>query len=429
MQNSPAHPGICQPGRIHYGYVVLVLIISAVFVSLGLGRFGYTSVLPAMQDSMKLTNVQTGALQSWNLVGYLSTVVFAGMLASRFGPRVVITVSLLVAGAGMFITGLVPTYGGAQTGRFLAGVGGAGGNVPAMGLVSAWFGIKRRGLAAGTAVAGSSVGLMVTGPLVPWLLEMGGADRGWRLCWYVMGTMAFAVAVLCAFLLRNCAEEMGLKPIGNSADNPPNSSVRQPQSPVRFAEVWRSRVLWHLATIYFAFGFSYIIYATFFVRYLVKEMNFGASRAGTVWFLIGVVSGVSGFFWGAISDRWGRRAGLVSVFALQSCSFLVLGVWHHTPAVWISAALFALTAWSIPALMAALSGDVFGPKLAPSALGLMTIVFGAGQAMGPWLAGRVADATKSFAPAFALAGAIALVWGAGGSMLVRTKTGVHSHQG
>lgn len=423
MQNSAAHRGLGQPGKIHYAYVVLVLIISAVFVSLGLGRFGYTSVLPAMQDSMKLTNVQTGALQSWNLVGYLSTVVFAGMLASRFGPRVVIAVSLLVTGTGMFITGLVPTYGGAQLGRFLAGVGGAGGNVPAMDLVSAWFGIKRRGLAAGTAVAGSSIGLMVTGPLVPWLLETSGAERGWRLCWYVLGTMAFAVAILCVFLLRNRLEEMGLEPVGSS-NNSPSGGVRHTQSAVGFAEVWRSKVLWHLATIYFAFGFSYIIYATFFVRYLVKEMNFGASRAGTVWFLIGVVSGVSGFFWGAISDRWGRRAGLVSVFVLQSCSFFVLGVWHDTPAVWISAALFALTAWSIPALMAALSGDVFGPKAAPSALGLMTIVFGAGQALGPWLAGRVADATESFARAFVVAGAIALVWGAGGSLLVRPKTGV-----
>lgn len=421
MRNLPAHRGLGQPGKIHYAYVVLVLIISTVFVSLGLGRFGYTSVLPAMQDSMKLTNVQTGALQSWNLVGYLSTVVFAGVLASRFGPRVVIAVSLLVTSAGMFITGLVPTYSGAQIGRFLAGVGGAGGNVPAMGLVSAWFGIKRRGLAAGTAVAGSSLGLMVTGPLVPWLLEASGPESGWRLCWYVLGTMAFAVAVLCAFLLRNRPEEMELKPIGNS-NNSPSIGAGQTQSTAGFAEVWRSKVLWHLALIYFAFGFSYIIYATFFVRYLVKEMNFGASRAGTVWFLIGVVSGVSGFFWGAISDRWGRRAGLVSVFALQSCSFLVLGVWHDTPAVWISAALFAITAWSIPALMAALSGDVFGPKLAPSALGLMTIVFGAGQALGPWLAGRVADATKSFAPAFVLAGAIALIWGAGGSLLVRPKT-------
>jgi MFS family permease len=85
--------------------------------------------------------------------------------------------------------------------------------------------------------------------------------------------------------------------------------------------------------------------------------------------------------------------------------------------VYLSAALFALTAWSIPALMAALCGDRFGARLAPAALGLITLVFGLGQALGPWLAGAIADATHSFAPAFLVAGATALLVGGGGSLL------------
>ena len=154
------------------------MVILVVFSALGLARFGYTSILPAMQEALGLSNTQTGVLQSWNLVGYLVTVVVAGALAARFGPRMVIAVSLLVVAAGMGLTGLIPTFGVACLGRFLAGVGGAGSNVPAMALVSAWFGARRRGLAAGAGVAGSSVGLMVTGPLVPAILERGGAD-GW----------------------------------------------------------------------------------------------------------------------------------------------------------------------------------------------------------------------------------------------------------
>jgi MFS family permease len=73
--------------------------------------------------------------------------------------------------------------------------------------------------------------------------------------------------------------------------------------------------------------------------------------------------------------------------------------------------------------MAALAGDVFGPRLAPAALGLMTIVFGTGQALGPYLAGIIADATQSFSPAFVIAGAVALIFGAGGSLLLRSAKG------
>jgi MFS family permease len=89
--------------------------------------------------------------------------------------------------------------------------------------------------------------------------------------------------------------------------------------------------------------------------------------------------------------------------------------------VYLSAGLFAITAWSIPALMAAAAGDVFGGRLAPAALGLMTVIFGLGQALGPYLAGRIADTTHSLAPAFVLAGATALLLGAGGTLLLRLK--------
>lgn len=432
--------------RLHYGIVVLVLIVLAVYGSLGMGRFGYTSILPAMQEGLKLTNTQAGELQSWNMVGYLLTVVIVGILAARYGPRIVISISLLLVGLAIVATGLFPSFDAARVGRFFTGVGSAGANVPAMGLVSAWFGAKRRGLAAGVAVAGSSIGLMVTGPLIPAILAQYGAE-GWRVSWYVLGTMSLAVFLLCLVLLRNRPDEMGLKPVGESAaesakrdaekrahdassrgtlgsDSKRISPRDAASSSLDWGLVYKSRLLWQLAAIYFAFGFSYIIYSTFFVRYLVKEGGFTAGDAGALWSQIGIVSIISGFIWGSVSDRWGRRVGLLCVFALQGVSFLAFGLSRDLVAVYFSSALFALTAWSIPALMAALSGDLFGARLAPAALGLLTIVFGTGQAIGPYCAGAIADATQSFALAFVIAGLLALILGAGGSLVLRTSKSV-----
>jgi MFS family permease len=187
--------------------------------------------------------------------------------------------------------------------------------------------------------------------------------------------------------------------------------------------VYRSRLLWKLAGIYFGFGFSYIIYSTFFVRYLTGEAGFSRAGAGALWSQIGMVSIVSGFLWGSVSDRWGRRAALLWVFGLQGASFLLFGLSREGWGVYGSAALFAFTAWSVPALMAALCGDLFGARLAPAALGLITLVFGLGQALGPYLAGVIADATSSFAPAFLVAGATALVVGGGGSLTLQRGLG------
>ena len=409
--------------RTHYGIIILALIVCSVFGSLGLARFGYTSILPAMQESLHLSNTQTGALQTLNLVGYLLTVVFAGMLAARFGPRIVIAISLLIVGLSMIVTGLVPSVGAACIGRFFAGVGGAGGNVPAMGLVSSWFGARRRGLASGIGVTGSSIGLIVTGPLIPAIMNQYGAE-GWRVSWYVLGALTIAVCALCAVFLRNRPAEKGLKPVGENEAECLQHNEGKNAPALNWKLVWKSRLLWQLAAIYCAFGFSYIIYATFFVRHLVKDGGFTPGGAGTLWMQIGMVSMISGFIWGSVSDRWGRRAALLCVFTLQGISFAVFGLSRYAAAVYISSALFALTAWSIPALMAALAGDVFGARLAPAALGLMTIVFGVGQALGPYFAGAVADATQSFSAAFMTAGIVALVCGAGGTLLLQPSQGV-----
>jgi MFS family permease len=60
--------------------------------------------------------------------------------------------------------------------------------------------------------------------------------------------------------------------------------------------------------------------------------------------------------------------------------------------------------------------------MAPAALGFITLFFGIGQAVGPSVAGAIADRTGSFAPAFLLAGAVALA-GAVGSWVLRPLPG------
>lgn len=418
MKKKPLSEPYRAPG-FHYGIIVLGLIVMSVFGSLGLARFGYTSILPAMQQGLGLSNTQTGTLQTLNLVGYMLTVVFAGMLAARFGPRIVISIALLMVGLSMLLTGLIPEFGAACIGRFFAGIGGAGGNVPAMGLVSAWFGARRRGLASGIGVTGSSIGLIVTGPMIPAILNRYG-DQGWRVSWYVLGGLTLVAGVICALFLCNHPEEKNLRPIGeNRSENRtvPDETSGAPD----WKRVWTSGTLWQLAVIYCAFGFSYIIYSTFFVRHLVIDGGFTVHTAGTLWMQIGLISIASGFVWGSVSDRWGRSLSLLWVFTLQGISFTLFGLSHHPMVIYLSAGLFAVTAWSIPALMAALAGDVFGARLAPAALGLMTIVFGTGQALGPWLAGVVADTTASFSQAFLLAGTVALVFGTGGTLLLRRR--------
>ena len=403
--------------RLHYAFVVLALIMLVILGALGLGRFGYSIILPTMQASLQLTNTQAGELQSWNFGGYLLAVVVAGLLAAHLGPRIVISISALIVAGAMVLTGLAPGFEMACWGRALTGLGAGGVNIPAMGLIPAWFGAKRRGFASGAAVAGSSLGLMISGPLVPFVITQFGADQGWRVSWHIFGAIACVTAIVAIFALRNRPAEMGLHPLGEN-QRERDARIQEHATSSNWKSLCRSPSLWHLALIYFCFGLSHPIYYTFFVRYLVGEGGFTQADAGALWFQVGVGTVVCGFIWGTASDYWGRRTALVTVFTLQGIAILIFGLTRNSAVFYLSACLFSITAWSIPAIMNATCGDRFGARLAPTAFGLITVPFGVGQVIGPVLAGAIADATASFALAFVLAGIVACC-GAVGSLFLR----------
>jgi sugar phosphate permease len=398
---------------------VLAISVLVVFASLGLARFGYGILLPSMQKALELDNTGTGMLETANLVGYLLFSLIGGALASRYGPRLVISLGLLTAGSGMAATGTVKREWTAVLFRGLTGMGSGASNVPAMGLVSAWFGFKLRGLGSGIAVSGSSFAFILLGPLVPRLLEVV-PESGWRLTWYFYAAAALLVTVLAAVLVRDRPEQCGLLPLGNAGDAQGERATGDgtAHKGLRWGLVYRSAPVWNLGLLYTAFGFSYIIYVTFFVRYLTGELGYTRIAAGNLFMVIGWCSLGCGLLWSGLSDRIGRKAALITVYLIQTLSYALFALSGGTGSVLLSAVLFGLTAWSIPAIVAAACGDYVGHRLAPAALGFVTLFFGTGQAFGPVVAGMIADGTGSFRGAFMLAACVACA-GAAGSLFLR----------
>ncbi|MCE5252245.1 MFS transporter [bacterium] len=409
--------------RFHYGWIVLFMGTLVVFGSLGLARFGYTVVLPAMQVGLGMENTQAGVLASANLVGYLALSVIGGALAARFGPRVVITAGLMLAGASMVMTGLAHGFMAAALWRAVTGVGSGASNVPVMGLMASWFAARRRGFATGIAVAGSSLALIVVGPLVPRVLSAY-AENGWRVCWFLFGGITVLLAAGAYILLRNRPSDIGLSPLGASGNDPAPPS--RPGGGLQWGRVYRSASVWHLGFVYVAFGFSYIIYMTFFFKHLIAGGGYTREAAGGLFMTMGWVSVLCGLIWGTVSDVIGRRWALIIVYLIQAAAFSLFALWPEPAGFTLSAVLFGLTAWSIPAIMAATCGDVLGPRLAPAALGFITLFFGIGQAIGPSVAGAMADAAGSFGPAFLLAGSVALMGAIGAFMLRPASTVMES---
>ncbi|MBU0608387.1 MAG: MFS transporter [Armatimonadetes bacterium] len=408
--------------RLHYGWVLLGIVTLAIVSAMGVARQGYSIILPAMQTGLGLNNTQAGMLATANLTAYLVLALVGGALASHFGPRVVITSGLFLVAAGLLATGRAQSFAAAALWRAITGVGTGATNVPAMGLISAWFAPNRRGLGTGIAVTGSSVALILLGPTVPPVLAAY-PGVGWRLCWYGFAAFGLVVAILAALLLRNRPGPMGLRPIGESdvvADD--TATVAPvPSTGPSWRAVYASGAVWHLGFVYIAYGFSYIIYVTFFVKGLIAEGGYSQSAAGQLFMVMGWCALFCGLIWGWVSDAIGRKAALIIVYLIQTIAFGLYALHPHPLGFTVSAVLFGITAWSIPGIIAAASGDLFGPRLAPATLGFVTVFLGVGQAAGPTVAGMIADARHSLLPAMLLASAVALL----GALLAATLHPIH----
>lgn len=385
--------------RFHYGWVVLLTGFLGVMGALGFGRFAYTPILPSMKEALALTYAQMGWIGTGNFVGYLTFSLIGGYLATRLGPRLVISIFLVLVACSLILTGQANSFETALVMRTLTGIGSAGSNVPIMALASAWFASRRRGLATGILVSGSSIALLILGPLIPYILKIF-PQTGWRVSWYLLGTFTLGIALLNYFFLRNRPEEKGLNPIGGT--NTPLLDVK-----FSWKGVYTSPHLWHLAGIFFAFGFSYIIFMQFFSAYLINEAGLGAKKAGNLLMLLGILSIFCGPFWGAVSDFLGRKYALALVFLTQGICYLIFGQVKSEFGYLISTILFGLTAWSVPSIISAAVGDVIGPTLAPAGLGFTILIFGIGQALAPPIAGKIADLYGSFTFAFLLSAFLA----------------------
>ena len=408
--------GTAAPSRFHYAWVIVLLGHLNVLSALGLARFGYTMILPSMKEGLRLTYAETGWLATGNFTGYLLCSFLAGLLATRWPPRRLIPIGLLCLVSGLGVTALATGFGAALAARTFTGLASGAVNIPAMVLPTLWFAPHRRGMAAGIQTGGSGLGLILSGLFIPAIIRQVGPE-GWRYSWVFLAGLAGVVWILTAGFLRNRPADVGLSPYGTSQASPP-----PPAATPRWREVFTSPALWAMGAIYACFGFSYVIYATFFAAYLTREGGLSPAAAGQLWSLVGVLSLGSGLLWGILADRIGKKFGLAIVFGLHATCFATFALARATPAFVTSAMLFGLSAWSIPAIMAAAVGDYTRTSLVPAALGFITIIFGVGQAAGPPTAGWLADWTLSFSGAFLLASAVSLV-GCLSSLLLRPPAG------
>ncbi len=390
---------------LHYGWVIVLVGTLTIFACLGLARFAFGMLLPSMRDALGMSYDEMGFLGTGNFAGYLAAVGMAPFLLRRFSPRQLIASGLLLISLCMFGIAVGDSYLLILLLYTSVGIGSGFANIPIMVLVSYWFRREKRGQAAGLIVVGSGFAIIFSGFIIPVLNESLGQD-GWRVGWALLGGIVLLVAVVAALLIRNDPAEKGLQPVGHTEELEYDPSTSRGQfSPLR--------ILTHLGVLYFIFGATYVIYGTFIVTTMVEEYAFAEVSAGRFWSWVGFFSLFSGTLFGLLSDKLGRKGGLMIVFCVQTLAYLLAGFQLGTIALFASVVLYGVAVFAIPAIMAAAVGDYLGKARAAAAFSIITFCFAIGQTLGPAVAGMVAESTGTFTGSY-LASAVltgfAVVW-------------------
>jgi MFS family permease len=352
------------------------VVVWATFVCLSL-IFGVSYSFAAFFESFAGEFSAQRADVSWifGLSGFVYFVLGAGggMLADRFGPRIVCSTGMALIALGLlttsWATSLLAVY---VSYGLLVGLGIALVYTPSIASVQPWF-TTRRGLAGGIASSGVGAGTLV----VPVLVAMAIGPMPWREAMRALALGVLVLGLLAAALLRR-APAAHASGAGGSASG---LSLRETLSTPTFRWLYLATVL--------ASPVMFIPFAH--VSASARDLGLGEAFAVGLVGLIGVGSLVGRFAIGLVADRLGRAQTLVLMQLSMGASYVLWGAAGGQVLLVIFALWFGLSYGSIVSLLPAICMDYFGGKSVASVVGALYSGAAVGNLLGPVLAGAVFD--------------------------------------
>ena len=242
--------------------------LAALAVAMGIGRFAFTPILPMMQDDAGLSIADGGWLASANYAGYLVGALSAIRLP--LSSVAAIRAGLVVISASTLAMGMHHGFAYWFALRAAAGLASAWVLV----FVSAWaLGKRAQG---GTLYAGVGAGIASAGAVCLALMAVHASSSD---AWITLGATSFVMTVL-------------LWRIFDSGPSAASGLVHEKTS---------SRH-WLLILCYGAFGFGYIVPATFLPA-MAKEAIADPALFGWTWPVFGAAAAASTFFAGSFPNQ------------------------------------------------------------------------------------------------------------------------------
>ena len=350
-------------------------------ISLGITRFAYALLLPPMREDLGWSYTLAGGMNTANALGYLLGALATPWLLRRVAPGAVLLVGAAMATVFMGLSGFFTQAAPLLAQRLLAG--GASALVfIAGGLLAARLGAQvpgRSGLLLGLYYGGTGWGISLSALLVPAVLAAAPAPHSWTWAWWALALACVAATLALLWPARVLSGRAA--PVAAASGTPPAAAV-----PDRV----RWRALAPALLGYGLFGVGYIGYMTFVVA-LLREQGRGAGEVTLFYALLGLAVVLSSRIWAGLLDRSRGGEALARLNALLGVATILPAITGAWPVVLASGLLFGGVFLSVVASTTALVRHNLPQALWASGISAFTIVFAAGQIVGPTVVGWIAD--------------------------------------
>jgi MFS family permease len=270
-------------------------------VGLGLARFAYTPLIPALIAAKWFSPAEAVYLGAANLAGYLTGALIACELGKRAGAVHALRGTMVLASLSAFACSMPVSFIWFFGWRFLAGLSGGVIMVLAASTILPHTAPGKRGLVGGVIFAGVGLGIAASGTLVPLLLQ-----QGLKQSWYGLGLLSALLT-----LVSWTAWPADARASEAAANNHVPSRGRNPA------------IVRTLGVEYGLNALALVPHMVFLVDFVARGLGQGISAGSHYWVLYGIGATIGPLLTGHLADRAGFGPALRAAFLIEAIAILL----------------------------------------------------------------------------------------------------------
>lgn len=354
--------------------------LCACLVGLGLARFAYTPLIPAVIGAGWFAPADAAYLGAANVAGYLLGALGGRRLAARLPVVFVLRAMMLLASASFIASAWPLSFLWFFVWRFAAGVSGGALMVLGPPLALSSVPAARRGVAGGIVFTGVGLGIVASGTVVPLLI-----DTGLHETWIALGLLSLVLTLVAWG---------GWPP----AAAPTPLAAASPASP-------------GLRAFYVVYGLTAVAlvpHMVFLVDFIARGLHQGLDIGGRYWVVFGIGAALGPLLSGWIADRVGFGMALRLAFVVETALIAVPAVLQTEAALIVSSLAVGAFVPGCASLALGRVHELVGGPSRARAWSVCTVFFALGQAGGAY----------GFSFLYATYGSHALLFLLGGAVLV-----------